>query len=126
MTTAATVRHTDEAERVVWSDTRGHISFRTLIGDGTTSTKHLCSGVAHLEPGGWLSLHRHAAAEVYQVLTGEGVVTVDGADHTVRAGSGVHIPSNLEHGIRNTGGSPLEFVYVYATDSIAEVDYVWS
>lgn len=126
MTTAPTVRHPGEAKQEIWSDARGHISFRTVIGDGTTSTKHLCSGVAHLEPGGWLSLHRHAAAEVYQVLTGEGVVTLDGDDHTVSGGSGVYIPPNQEHGIRNTGDRPLEFVYVYATDSITDVDYVWS
>lgn len=126
MTITPTVRHIDEAEEETWSDTRGRISFRTAIGDGTTPTKDLCSGVAHLESGGWLSLHRHAPAEVYQVLTGQGVVTLEGVEHAVRAGSGVYIPSNREHGIRNTGDVPLEFVYVYEADSIADVDYVWS
>ena len=126
MTATPTVRHIDEAEEEVWSDTRGRISFRTVIGDGSTPTKDLCSGVAYLEPGGWLSLHRHAPAEVYQVLTGQGVVILDGVEHPVRAGSGVYIPSNREHGIRNTGEDPLEFLYVYETDSIEDVEYLWS
>ncbi|WP_309131165.1 cupin domain-containing protein [Brevibacterium sp.] len=126
MTATPTTRHIDEAEKEVWSDDRGKISFRTVIGDGSTPTKDLCSGVARLEPGGWLGLHCHAAAEVYQVLTGRGVVILEGIEHAVRAGSGVYIPSNREHGIRNTGDVPLEFVYVYKTDSIDDVEYVWS
>ncbi len=126
MTVRPTVRHIDEQEEEIWSDERGRISFRTVIGDGTTPTKDLCSGVAHLEPGGWLSAHRHAAAEVYQVLTGRGVVILEGVEHAVRAGSGVYIPPNQEHGIRNTGEAPLEFVYVYQTDSIEAVEYLWS
>lgn len=120
------VRHLDEVEEITWSDHRGRISFRTGIGDGTVPSADLCSGVARLEPGGWLALHRHAAPEVYQVLSGTGVVTLDGQQHEVGAGSAVYIPGNREHGIRNSGDGPLEFVYVYQTDSITDVDYVWS
>ncbi|RCK68347.1 cupin domain-containing protein [Desertihabitans brevis] len=122
----ATVRHLDEAHEEVWSDDRGRISFRTGIGDGTPQTADLCSGVAHLDPGGWLAPHRHVAPEVYQVLLGSGTVTLDGAEHDVVAGSAVYIPSNHEHGIRNTGDGPLEFVYVYQADAIDDIEYVWS
>lgn len=80
MTGTPMVRHIDEAKEEVWSDTRGSISFRTTIGDGSTPTEDLCSGVAHLEPGGWLSLHRHAAAEVYHVLTGQGDLPLEFLD----------------------------------------------
>ena len=37
------------SQEVVWSDQWGEISFRTAIGDGTTNTRDLCSGVARLE-----------------------------------------------------------------------------
>ncbi len=120
------VRHLDAVADVVWSDERGEISFRTLVGDGDVPTDTLCSGVAVISPGGWLALHRHAAAEVYQVLTGLGVVMLDGEEHEVRGGTAVFIPSDREHGIRNAGDADLTFVYVYATDSIEDVDYVWS
>jgi oxalate decarboxylase/phosphoglucose isomerase-like protein (cupin superfamily) len=126
MTATPTVRHVEEADEETWSDTRAKISFRTTIGDGDTPTKDLCSGVAHLEPGGWLSLHRHQVTEVYQVLTGQGVVTLEDVDHAVRAGSCVYIPPNREHGIRNTGDVPLEFMFVFQADSINDVEYVWS
>ena len=126
MTVTPTVRHISEAQEVVWSDQRGEISFRTAIGDGTTNTRDLSSGVARLETGGWLGLHRHTAPEVYQVLTGQGVVFLDGAEHVVQAGTAVYIPSNSEHGIRNIGDDLLEFVYVYLIDSIQDVEYIWS
>ena len=126
MTVTPTVRHISEAQEVVWSDQRGEISFRTAIGDGTTNTRDLSSGVARLETGGWLGFHRHTAPEVYQVLTGQGVVFLDGAEHVVQAGTAVYIPSNSEHGIRNIGDDLLEFVYVYLIDSIQDVEYIWS
>ncbi|HEU4907844.1 MAG TPA: hypothetical protein VFT17_03155 [Propionibacteriaceae bacterium] len=37
------------SQEVVWSDQWGEISFRTAIGDGTTNTRDLCSGIARLE-----------------------------------------------------------------------------
>ncbi|MFS4505278.1 cupin domain-containing protein [Clavibacter sp. Sh2141] len=120
------VRHVSAVPDVVWDDERGAISFRTLIGDGGTPTDTLSSGIALLRPGGWLAPHRHAAAEVYQVLAGVGIVTLDGEEHHVREGSGVFIPSDHEHGIRNAGDGDLAFVYVYATDSIQDVEYRWS
>jgi len=126
MTVTPTVRHISEAQEVVWSDQRGEISFRTAIGDGMTNTRDLCSGVARLQAGGWLGLHRHTAPEVYQVLTGQGVVFLDGAEHVVQAGTAVYIPSNSEHGIRNIGDDLLEFVYVYLIDAIQDVEYIWS
>ena len=126
MTHQPIVRHISEAAEEVWADHRGSISFRTAVGDGTTPTGNLCSGLAHLEPGGWLGLHRHTAPEVYQVLTGEGIVTLEGIEHEVRAGSAVYIPSDAEHGIRNSGGTPLEFLYVYESDAITDIEYVWT
>ncbi|WIE84917.1 cupin domain-containing protein [Curtobacterium sp. MCPF17_021] len=126
MTAEPTIRHLHDVAEEVWDDARGSIAFRTAIGDGTTPTADLCSGVALIDPGGWLAPHRHQAPEVYQVLTGLAVVTLDGVAHEVRGGTAVYIPSNCEHGIRNTGDTPLELVYVYATDSVLDVEYSWS
>ncbi len=39
MISAPTTRHVDEAEEEIWSDDRGKISFRTVIGDDSTPTK---------------------------------------------------------------------------------------
>jgi len=43
--------------------------------------------------------HYHQrSTELYYVLSGEGTVTLDGAEHPVRAGSLVHIPPGVVHG----------------------------
>lgn len=110
-----------------WNDpVRGRVSWRTLFSGDVTGTDRLTCGVAELEPGGWLGLHRHAAAEVYHVLDGEGVVTLAGAEHPVSAGSAVAIPADVEHGIRNAAPTVLRFFYCLAADSFSDVEYRFS
>ena len=59
-------------------------------------------GVAESQTGDWLGLHRHAPAEVYYLVAGAGLMSLDGCEIPVRAGSAVFIPSMAEHGIRQT------------------------
>ena len=107
-----------------WDDPiRGLVAWRTLFSGDVTATDRLTCGVAVLEPGGWLGLHRHAAAEVYHVIEGEGVVTLAGAEHPVTVGSAVAIPADVEHGIRNSGPAVLRFFYCLAADSFSDVEY---
>jgi mannose-6-phosphate isomerase-like protein (cupin superfamily) len=84
-------------------------------------------GVVEIAPGNPdLSYpHRHAQPEVYYVLSGIGVVTVDGNQHPVRPGTTLFIPGDSEHGVRNTGTEVLRLLYVFAVDSFDEVQYVF-
>jgi len=46
-------------------------------------------------------LHYHKrSTELYYVLSGEGAVMLDGAEHAVHPGSLVHIPPGVVHGAR--------------------------
>lgn len=109
-----------------WDDHRGRLTFRTVFSADSTATRHFVTGVADLDEGGYLALHRHEQAETYHVLSGSGVVSLDGVEHLVGAGSHVFIPSFAEHGIRNTGTQTLRFFYALAANSFADVDYVFS
>jgi mannose-6-phosphate isomerase-like protein (cupin superfamily) len=110
-----------EPER--WSDpVRGDVGFRTIFGGATTETD-FTAGVGELEPEGWLGHHRHEPAEIYFVLSGEGVLTIDGEDHPVSAGSAAHIPGNSEHALRNTGDGPLRVFYAFAVGSFDQIEY---
>ena len=121
------VLHDSEAEREVWDDpVKGLLGFRGLFSSERTPTNALTTGVTDLPPDGWLGLHRHTPAEVYYVLDGEGVVTLDGVEHAVRTGTSVFIPGDVEHGIRNTTGSALRLFYVFAVDSFATIEYRFS
>jgi mannose-6-phosphate isomerase-like protein (cupin superfamily) len=112
-----------DVARESWMDpVRGEVGFRTLVG-GDGGPGDFTAGVADLEPGGWLGHHRHEPAELYYVLSGDGVVVVDGEEHAVAAGTAVSIPGDSEHGIRNSGPAPLRFFYVFAVGSFEEVEY---
>ncbi len=119
----------DEAEAPLdgWDDpVEGRIRWRTLFSRPGTPTDGITCGVADLEPGDWLGLHRHAPPEIYYVIAGTGVVTLNGEETPVRAGSAVFIPGMAEHGIRQTGTALLRFVYGIPVDSFDGVTYLFS
>jgi mannose-6-phosphate isomerase-like protein (cupin superfamily) len=82
-------------------------------------------GVAELPPGQprQIVTHRHAQIEAYYILSGEGVVEIDGVEHPVRAGSAIYLPGDVEHGAVNTGPETLRLLYVFAADSFDQVEY---
>jgi mannose-6-phosphate isomerase-like protein (cupin superfamily) len=110
-----------------WSDpVRGNVGFRTLFGGPATTTADFTAGVTELEPEGWLGHHRHQPSEIYYLLEGEGILTIDGAEHAVSAGTAVYIPGDSEHGIRNTGTGRLRFFYAFGVGSFDQVEYRFS
>ncbi len=110
-----------------WDDpVRGRIRWRTLFSKGGTPTDGITCGVAEVEPGGWLGLHRHAPPEIYYVLAGTGVMTLDGSEAAVESGSAVFIPAMAEQGIRQTGAERLRFLYGFPVDSFDSVVYLFS
>ncbi len=107
-----------------WVDaSRGDVAFRTLFSRERTRTTSMTTGVADLAPGKRFHVHRHTPPEVYYLLAGEGLMTLNGRDHLVTAESSVFIPSRVWHGIRNVGTSLLRFYYVLGADGIGDVDY---
>jgi len=121
------VRHPADGDVERWDDpARGLVTFRTKFSADATPTRSLTTGVGELPVGGRLGLHRHEPEETYYVLEGSGTVALDGSEYAVGAGSSVFIPSQVEHGIANTGRSPLRFFYAFAADAISDVPYRFS
>ena len=111
-----------------WDDEiRGKIVWRTLLSGDRTPTAGMTLGVTEVGPGqpNPFHPHRHAQSEIYYVLSGEGVVSIAGIEHPLRAGTSVFIPGNVWHGARNTGRDLLRLLYVFATDSFQDVHYVF-
>ena len=103
----------------------GSVRWRTLISRDRTPTESMTVGVAELEPGERKHFrpHKHAQAEVYYILSGEGVVFVSGTEHHVRPRTTIFIPGGAEHGAVNTGDELLRLLYVFPSDSFAEIEY---
>ncbi len=110
-----------------WDDPRrGRLHWRTLFSQGATPTQGITCGVAELAPGDRLERHRHAPAEVYYVVAGEGIVFLEGEEVAVKPGAAVFIPGMAEHGVRQTGAATLRFFYAFAVDSFDAVAYLFS
>lgn len=70
--------------------------------------------LAVLEPGTDIALHTHAAddEELYVVVSGRGVMTLDGEEFEVGPGHVVLNRPGGTHGLRNAGDEPLRIVVV--------------
>ena len=109
-----------------WDDEQhGRVQWRTLFSAERTPTEALTAGVAEIGPGDQLKVHRHSPPELYYLLAGEGVVTIEGVEYPVRTNAAVFIPGNAAHGLRNTGQTTLRFFYVLAVNSFSEVEYIF-
>ena len=119
----------DEAEAPLggWDDpVRGRVRWRTLFSQGLTQTAGMTCGATELRPADWLGLHRHEPPEIYYVFAGAGIVSLEGREIPVKAGSAVFIPGMAEHGIRQTGDEILRFFYTFPVDSFDSVEYLFT
>jgi quercetin dioxygenase-like cupin family protein len=94
-----------------------------LFSGDRTSTASLTCGVAIVGPDAPLPLHRHAHAEVYYGLEGEARVTAGGREFLLSDGVALFIPGDVEHAVH--ADMPARFLFVFATDSYSDVEYVY-
>jgi quercetin dioxygenase-like cupin family protein len=120
------VIHERDCEVERWDEPpTGRARWRTLLSADRTPTDSLTMGVAELEPGEARDFHphRHAQAEAYYILSGEGIVAISGTEYPVRPGSAIFVPGGAVHGARNTGAELLRLLYVFPADSFDEIQY---
>ncbi|MEX0283683.1 MAG: cupin domain-containing protein [Paracoccaceae bacterium] len=103
----------------------GEVRWRTLIDGTDASLRDLVLGIAEFGPGDRLFPHRHAPAEFYLGLDGDGVVTIDGEPHAIGPGVAIYVPGNAEHGTV-AGANGLRFAYGFASGSFDGISYVFS
>jgi quercetin dioxygenase-like cupin family protein len=118
----------DESQCAVegWDDpVRGVVTWRTLLSGERTPTDSLTMGVAEVREtdSADMRLHRHAQSEAYYILSGRGVLRIEGADYALAAGVTAFIPGGSLHGARAIGAEPLRILYVFAADAFDEVHY---
>lgn len=102
---------------------RSAVRWKLVFSGHRTPTGRMSMGLAQIAPGGILPLHHHAPAEIYHVLKGEGRCEIEGVSHAMRPGISVFIPPSVRHLTLNTGGEPLQFLFVFPTDSFEDVTY---
>ena len=101
------------------------LTWHSLFDHAHTGTKGLVSGIAISPPGDHGRRHRHAQAEFYFILGGEGRIEVAETWFQVTAGDALHIPGDAWHRIQNEGPAELRLVYVFPADSLDDVIYIF-
>ncbi len=56
--------------------------------------------------------HALTTSEVYYILSGTGVMHIDGETQTVRSGDAIYIPPNAKQFIENIGNEPIVFICI--------------
>ncbi len=84
-----------------------------LLQSGDTSTDNLAIAWVEVEPGSNQQPHHHIPEQAYVIVNGNGRIKVGSEIADVQAGDLLHIPSNLEHAVENTG--PEKLIYISVT-----------
>jgi putative monooxygenase len=94
------------------ADTRRGGDVRTLLSPKTVGSESGFMGVATLQPGDRISEHYHPYSEEF-IFCVRGTITADLDDEPkeVPAGSGMMIPLNMRHRLRNEGGEEAFIVF---------------
>ena len=100
----------------------GRSCWRALSSKNGAPKEGIAWRVADFDHGERLALRRQDEPSIFYVLSGAGVVTLNGEDTAVRSGSAVFVPCKAEHGIRQTGGERLRFFYGVGVDPLGGVE----
>ena len=78
-----------------------------------------------VKPGARLSLQKHKyRSEKWNIVTGKGLVVIDGNETEVGPGSVVDVPLGAVHRIGNIGRDKLVFIEVACGDKLSEEDII--
>jgi mannose-6-phosphate isomerase-like protein (cupin superfamily) len=83
-----------------------------LISPKNSSAQNLSLQVSEIPIGSEQPIHTHEPEQVYYIINGKGLMSIDEEDREIFAGEAVYIPGNTKHGIKNIGNEVLEYITV--------------
>jgi mannose-6-phosphate isomerase-like protein (cupin superfamily) len=89
---------------------RDGIASYLLVSEKTSQAEKLAITIVEMEPGGFQHLHAHEPEQMYYILEGRGLMTVNGEESPVQAGDCIFCPAFAEHGLKNTGNGVLRYL----------------
>ena len=89
---------------------RDQITSYLMVSKRTCGAEKLAITIVEMEPGGFQHLHSHEPEQMYYILEGSGIMTVDGEERSVEAGDCIFFPSFAEHGLKSIGDSVLRYL----------------
>lgn len=90
---------------------KGAISFREVFNENDFKSSLQFLHETSIMPNSTIGYHRHSGnEEVYYIVEGEGIMTVDGEEKKVTSGDAVITHSGSSHGLKNTGEKELKIL----------------
>ena len=98
--------------------------WKHLIDNEICGSEGVSVGYGKIPVGEYLPLHTHEPQEIYFITRGTGLLSQDDKNlKEISEGDIVYIPCNKQHGLKNTGGIDLEYLFIFMIDNWNEVRY---
>lgn len=99
-----------------WKEYPGHFGgalSKELAGPTTTGSSRVDFRISRYAPMAYVQEHVHQIQEqVYYVLEGEGILTLDDVKHLMRPHDYVYVPPGVRHSFTNNGTDGLVFLVI--------------
>lgn len=106
----------EQMAKVVWQQFPGHFGgalSKTLVGSENSGSSRIDFRISRYAPMAYVEDHQHKVQEqIYYVLEGDGVLTLDGVPHLMHPHDYVYVPPGVRHGFNNTGLDGLVFLVI--------------
>jgi quercetin dioxygenase-like cupin family protein len=106
----------EKMARIAWQEFPGHFGgalSKALVGLENSGSKRIDFRISRYAPSAYVQEHAHQVQEqIYYVLEGEGLLTVDEEKHLMRPHDYVYLPPGVRHSFTNTGTAGLVFLVV--------------
>lgn len=99
-----------------WKEYPGHFGgalSKALVDPENSGSRRIDFRISRYAPAACVGEHVHAVQEqIYYVIEGEGVLTLDDERHLMRPHDYVYVPPGVRHSFTNTGTGGLVFFVV--------------
>ncbi len=106
----------EQMARVAWREFPGHFGgalSKMLVGPEKGGSARVDFRISRYAPNAYVEEHSHRVQEqIYYVIEGEGLLTVDGEERLMRPHDYVYLPAGVRHAFTNTGTGGLVFFVV--------------
>jgi len=102
--------------RIAWQEFPGHFGgalSKALVGPENSGSSRIDFRISRYAPSAYVQEHVHKVQEqIYYVLEGEGMLTLNDDKHLMRPHDYVYVPPGVRHSFTNTGTAGLVFLVV--------------
>jgi quercetin dioxygenase-like cupin family protein len=106
----------EKMAQVPWQEYPGHFGgalSKALVGPDNSGSSRIDFRISRYAPNAYVQEHVHKIQEqIYYVLEGEGILTLNKERHLMRAHDYVYVPPGVRHSFTNTGLAGLVFLVV--------------